>query len=258
MNTLKFQARGNPKNPAILFLHAFPLTGQMWKDQFDLFSEKYYCVAPDLPGFGESPLPDYPFTFEHYVDAALQFLKEQKIEKSVWCGLSMGGYLALRMYEKAADHCRALILCDTKSGADGNEAKIKRAGAIQLLRKSRSEFNSAQWQALIGESSKNQPSLKTKFDELIGKSQDLAVATGLVVLATRTDSTADLSKIRVPTLIIVGEEDKVTPPSEAEAMHKAISGSELKTLAKVGHLSNLENPKAFNESLTSFLQRALN
>lgn len=253
LKKLQVYTRGNPQNPALLFVHAFPFPADLWKEQIDLLSEKFYCVAPNLPGFGESPLPEHAFTFEYYVDLILNFLKESKIEKAVFCGLSMGGYLALRLYEREPGLCRALILCDTKAGADGNEAKAKRWKSIEALQKSRIEFMAAHWQAVIGESSKKSGTLKMRFDELVAQVSNPGIAAALVALTTRTDSTTGLSKIRVPTLILVGEEDTVTPVSESEAMAKAISGSQLKILAKTGHMSNLENPREFNESVAGFL-----
>lgn len=253
-NDLKVHTQGNIGNPVLLFLHAFPFSGDMWKEQFNVFSEKYYCVAPDLPGFGSSDLPHHSVTFEHYVDSVLIYLKEAKIDKAIWCGLSMGGYLALRMFERAPEQCKGLILCDSKAGADSNEAKLKRYSSIQMLQRSRAEFIAAQWQALIGESSKNNISLKMHFEELVAKVNDTGIISGLVALATRTDCTMNLSQIHVPTLIMVGEEDKVTPVSEAELMAKAISGSQLKIISKTGHLSNLENPQMFNDFLDKFLK----
>lgn len=252
-NPLKVHTQGNIGNPALLFLHAFPFSGAMWKEQINLFSEKFYCLAPDLPGFGESALPDHAVTFEFYVDSVLNYLKESKIENAIWCGLSMGGYLALRLYERAPDQCRALILCDTKAGADGNEAKLKRSSAIQMLQKNRQEFTEAQWKALIGESSQGNGALKKRFEEALSKAPDRGIISGLVAMATRTDSTPSLSKIRIPTLLLVGEEDKVTPSSDSEVMAKAIAGSQMKILSKAGHLSNLENPQKFNDHLSEFL-----
>ena len=250
---IQIHTQGNSANPVLLFLHAFPFSAGMWKDQMDHFSDKYFCVAADLPGFGKSALPDHAVTFEYYVDSVLDYLKESKIEKSVWCGLSMGGYLALRMYEKAPELCEALVLCDTKAGADGNEAKIKRAGAINALIKNRSEFVEAQWKALVGDSSQKNGDLKNKIEELISGVSDQGIAAGLVAMATRTDSTEGLGKIQVPTLILVGEEDKVTPIADSLTLAKSIPEAGLKILAKVGHLSNLENPQNFNGELSSFL-----
>ncbi len=250
---LKVYAQGNINNPVLIFLHAFPFSGDMWKDQINFFSEKYYCLAPDLPGYGESAPYDQAVTFESYVDSVLNYLTESKIETAIWCGLSMGGYLALRMYERAPELCKALILCDTKAGADSNEAKLKRWDNIQMLRRNRAEFLATQWQALVGESSRNNVALKIRYDGLVAKITDSGIASGLVALATRTDCTSALSKIRVPTLLLVGSEDKVTPVSESEFMAKAIVGSRKIIMEKTGHLSNLENPQEFNDRLSEFL-----
>lgn len=241
------------QKPTIVFFHAFPLSGQMWKEQVSFLSGDYNCITPDLPGFGKSILPDHPVTFEFYVDEMLKFIETNKIQKSIWCGLSMGGYLAMRLYERAPEKCSGLILCDTKAGADGNEAKLKRWASIQALKKNRDEFINAQFNALVGESSKSNSQLKSTIDNLIKENQDKGIASGLIGLATRTDNTPGLAKITVPTLIVVGDEDKVTPVSEAEVMNKAIAGSKLKVLNKTGHLSNLENPKEFNAVIAEFL-----
>ncbi len=254
MNTkLKVKTRGKIENPAIVFIHAFPLSSEMWMEQVQYFSEKFYCVAPDLPGFGESELPNHAFTFEFYVDAILNYLEQAKIEKAIWCGLSMGGYVALRMYERDPRKCAALILCDTKAAADNNEAKIKRGDALQSLQKNRNQFVQNQWKALIGETSQKESSIETRFYELIEKTSDAGISSGLVALATRTDSTQMLAKIAVPTLVVVGEEDKVTPVADAEFMAKCILGSQFKKIKNTGHLSNIENPKSFNETLFNFM-----
>lgn len=253
LKSLRVQKQGKIGNPVLLFLHPFPFSSDIWNEQINLFSEKFYCLAPDLPGFGESSPPDHAITFEYYVDCVLNYLKEAKVDKAIWCGLSMGGYLALRMYERAPEQCRALILCDTMTSADGNEAKLKRWETIKALQKSRKDFTEAQWQALIGESSKGNDVLKKHFADLAGKTSDKGITAGLVALATRTDSTRGLAKISVPTLILVGEEDKVTPVSESELMAKAITGSQIKILKKTGHLVNFENPQTFNDHVADFL-----
>ncbi len=254
-NSLYISTQGNPSHPALVFLHAFPLTSDMWQDQMNFFSENFYCVAPDLPGFGKSPLANHGVTFEYYVDSVLEVLKEQKINKSIWCGLSMGGYLALRMYQRAPELCQGLVLCDTKAGADTNEAKLKRWDIIQLLKKNREEFLGAQWKALVSEESQRNPHLQQRFSNIIAQVTDEGIATGLVALATRNESGPYLSQISVPTLIVVGEEDKVTPPAEAEILHQGIRESQKILIPKVGHLSNLEDPQKFNDCLSEYLLR---
>ena len=210
-------------------------------------------MAPDMPGFGRSEMPDHAFSFEYYVDAVIKYLKAAGIKNAVWCGLSMGGYLALRLYEKAPELCRGLVLCDTKAGADGNEAKIKRSAAIESLLTDREQFIQAQWAALVSEKSRDNTAIKNAFLQIVQNNTSKGIIAGLVALATRTDSTTMLSKVKVPTLIIVGEDDKVTPLTEAEIMKQGITKAQLSILKNTGHLSNMENAHDFNAVLSNFL-----
>jgi pimeloyl-ACP methyl ester carboxylesterase len=242
---------------SILFLHAFPLNAEMWKNQIEYFSQintGISCsLAPNLPGFGSNQLPHHPLTFEFYVDHILDYLIKNNLKNSIWCGLSMGGYLALRLYERAPEMCKGLILSDTKASPDGNEAKLRRWHAIMGLHSDFDLFLANQWRALIGESSQKNQKLKDQFNQLILKSTKEGISSGLVALATRTDTTDQLSKICVPTLIIVGDEDKVTPTSDAEFLHKNIKNSTLRILKGCGHLANIEQPDLFNKEVLHFL-----
>jgi 3-oxoadipate enol-lactonase len=246
---------GDKNNPALLFLHAFPFTGEMWRDQVEICSRDFYCLVPDLPGFGKSSLPATAVTFEAYVDSIFDYLQKNDISKSIWCGLSMGGYLALRMYERDHELCQALILCDTKSGADSTEAKLKRWDSIKALEKNRDEFIQAQWSALTSKKSQTNDELKKRIEGLISGNSNAGITQGLVALATRTESIVTLAKIRVPSLIIVGEDDIVTPVGESTAMNQAIESSQLQVIRDAGHLSNLEQPQLFNRALTDFLKQ---
>jgi len=250
---MKLSTYGNPNNPALVFFHAFPFPSEMWTDQLKVFSEKYFCLAPDYPGFGETPLPTSAATFEAYADYITDYLQDAKVKTAIWCGLSMGGYMAMRLYERAPEQCRALILCNTRAGADGNEAKLKRWDTIKALQKDRAAALAGQWQGLTGPTAKLNAAYKKRFEEIVNKVPTPTIAAGLVALATRNDSTETLAKIKVPTLIIVGDEDAVTPVKESEAMHKAIKGSTLKILENTGHLSNMENPNMFNKHVAEFL-----
>lgn len=253
VNTLYVQTQGSFGRPPLIFLHAFPLSSEMWKEQMQYFSKTHYVLAPDLPGFGKGLLPPHAVTFEHYVESVLLFLKEAGIKQSIWCGLSMGGYLALRMYQKAPELCSGLILADTKSSADDNLAKEKRWSSIKKLHAHRGEFLEKQFSSLFGKSSRSNQALKKSFYEIVTKNSEEGISAGLVSLATRLDCTEMLSEIDVPTLILVGEEDSVTPVSEAQHLHKNIANSKLEIIKKAGHLSNMENPEEFNRSVSEFL-----
>jgi pimeloyl-ACP methyl ester carboxylesterase len=232
VNTLYVQTQGSYNKEALLFLHAFPLSSDMWKEQMNVFSKTHYTLAPDLPGFGKGVLPIHAITFEHYVESILNFLKEAGIKQSIWCGLSMGGYLALRLYQKAPDLCSGLILADTKSAPDDNLGKEKRWSSIKKLHSHREEFIEKQWQSMIGKSSRDNLKLKKCFYDIVSKNTEEGISAGLVSLTTRMDCTEMLSEIHVPTLILVGEEDKVTPFSDAQHLHKNIVESQLKVIKK--------------------------
>lgn len=253
INTLYVQTQGSFRNEALVFLHAFPMTSDMWKDQMNFFSKTHYTLAPDLPGFGKGVLPLHSITFEHYVDAVISFLREAGIKRSIWCGLSMGGYLAMRMYERSPELCSGLILANTKAAADDNIAKEKRWASIKALHSHRDDFVEKQWRAMMSKSSLQNKKLKKCFEEIISKTDEEGISSGLASLATRTDSTETLANITVPTLIISGEEDGVIKSSDSLFLHQNIAESRLETIAGVGHLSNLENPDAFNKVVADFL-----
>ncbi len=255
VNTLYVQTQGSFGHQAIIFLHAFPMTSDMWKEQMRHFSKTHYVLAPDLPGFGKGALPNHSVTFEHYVDSVLAFIKESGIKQSIWCGLSMGGYLALRLYEKAPELCCGLILANTKAVADDNAAKNKRWSAIKNLYTHRDDFLEGQWAAMIGKSGLENVKLKKQFFDIVAKNSEDGISAGLVALATRNDSTELLASIDVPTLIIAGAEDKVISISDAEVLNKGIKKSKLVIIQSAGHLSNLETPAQFNSVVADFLER---
>jgi 3-oxoadipate enol-lactonase len=255
VDTLYVQTQGSFGQQPIIFLHAFPLSSGMWKRQMQYFSKTHYTLAPDLPGFGKGALPLHAVTFEFYVDSVLNFIKESGIRQSIWCGLSMGGYVALRLYEKAPELCSGLILSNTKATADDNAIKLKRWAAIKTLNKHRDDFLEGQWASLIGRSSQENLKLKKQFFDIISKNSKEGLSAGLLAMASRMDSTEMLSSIDVPTLIIASDEDKITTIRDAEVLHHEIKKSKLKIIYGAGHLSNLETPDLFNQVVSEFLSR---
>lgn len=254
MNTLYVQTQGSFGNEALIFLHAFPMTSDMWKEQMNFFSKTHYTLAPDLPGFGKCELPLHSITFEHYVDSMINFLKETGIKRSIWCGLSMGGYLALRMYERAPELCSGLILANTKAEADDNSVKEKRWHNIKMLHSHREEFTEKQWHAMVSKSSLKKANLKKCFYEIVSKSDDEGIISGLVALTTRMDNTETLSHIAVPTLILAGEHDKIITMNDIQFLQNNIPESRLEIIKEAGHLSNMENPEDFNRAMAEFLE----
>jgi 3-oxoadipate enol-lactonase len=213
-------------------------------------------VLPDLRGFGATPLST-PWFIEHAVDDLLDTMANLAIEKAVVVGLSMGGYVALRLVEKRPAFLKALVLCDTRAEADANENKVKRAAAVDFVR-SRGVgpfLEPFLADALAPKTKTEKPKVVEFLKGVALKSSPDAVMAALAALASRGDMTAALSGIKVPTAVFVGSQDKITPLPLSELMRSRIPGAELHLIPDAGHFSNVENPEAFNERLVSFLKR---
>jgi pimeloyl-ACP methyl ester carboxylesterase len=170
-------------------------------------------------------------------------------------GLSMGGYAALALVRRHPERLRALVLADTKAGADSPEARATRAGqAEKVRREGAAAIAEAVLPKLLGQTShRERGGLVARVRGIIEANPPRGIADALAGLAARADSTATLREIRVPTLVIVGEEDTITPRPEAEALQRGVAGSRLAVVGRAGHLANMENPAEFNAHLRSFL-----
>ncbi len=250
---MKLSAResGDAKGLPVVLLHAFPMSSAMWEPQLAAL-KRFRVLTPDLRGFGGTPLVA-PWFIENAVDDLLETLSAAGVERAALVGLSMGGYVALRAAQKAPERVLALALCDTRAEADGNEAKLKRAAAVEFVR-------------ARGTASFVRPFLKdalapgaegsSAFEFLRGVAESAApesVMAALAALAARADMTEVLPKIAVATCVLVGAHDKITPLSAAELLRSRIPGASLRVIPGAGHFSSAENPAAFNETLVSFL-----
>ncbi len=252
---LYYSDYGNPAATPIVLIHGFPLSHEMWTPQIEVLREKYRVIAYDIRGHGSSDLGDGQYLLEFFVDDLLCLLDHLNIERAVMCGLSMGGYIALRTVERNPERCRALILCDTRSEADSNEAKLKRAVAIKAIKRDGvNTFADGFVKTVFAPKTfASNPAAVELIKRVIQSNSPVGICGTLLALAARTDTTASLPKIGVPTLILVGEHDGLTPPSAAEAMHAKIPHSELRVIPNAAHMSNLENPQEFNRHLLDFL-----
>jgi pimeloyl-ACP methyl ester carboxylesterase len=250
---IHYSVRGG--GPALLLLHAFPLNLGMWDSQTTAAAPSHTVVRFDCRGFGGSPPGDAMLSMERIADDAAALLDHVGISQAVVAGCSMGGYAAFAMLRRHADRIRALILQDTRAGADNEEARKNRSLlAEKVLRQGAAAAVEAFLPKLVGETThKERPQVVTWIRETILATPARGIADALAGLAARADSTPTLREIRVPTLIVCGAEDVLTPPAEAEAMRRAIAGSRLEIIPKAGHLANLEDPAAYNAVLATFL-----
>ena len=239
----------------LAWLHAFPLSAEMWRPQLDDAPADWRVIAPDLAGFGGTD--DTPGTpaiddFAADLDALLSTLG---IPRAVVGGLSMGGYAAFAMLRRHPARVRALVLADTRSGADSPEARDGRARMLSVVReKGARGVADEMLPKLIGETShRSRPLVVAGVRRLIESQRPDGIARAIERLRDRPDATPQLPGITVPTLVIVGEEDRVTPPAEARALARDISGATLATIPAAGHLSNLENPSEFAGAVRAWL-----
>jgi len=250
---IAYETRG--AGPALLFLHAFPLGLGMWEPQVSAFASSHQVIRFDARGFGGSPPGDGLLTMERIADDAVGLLDHLDVSRAIVCGLSMGGYAAFALVRRHADRLKALVLADTRAGADSDAARAARAAQADKVRKEGSaSIADAVLPKLVGETTHAQrPELVARLKETIAANPPRGIADALAGLAARADSTSTLREVRVPTLVVCGAEDVLTPVSESEALVRGIAGSKLEVIPAAGHLSSMENPDQFNAVLRRFL-----
>jgi len=254
---LEFEEYGQRGKLPVVFIHGFPFSKAMWTAQVDLLKNDYHVVIYDVRGHGGSEAGDGQCTLEYFVDDLIGLLDHLRLESVVVVGLSMGGYIALRAIERHPERFRGLVLCNTRSEADGNEAKIKRAQQARSVKVDGiKKFAEGFVKAVFYEKTfHSNPRAVELIRSIIENTPPLTVAGTLIALAGRTDTSASLPAIRVPTLILVGEHDTLTPPSASLAMKEKIPNAEMYIIPNAAHMSNLENPEVFNDHLVKFLKK---
>lgn len=240
-----------------VLLHAFPLGANMWEPQMRTIPDGWRLITPDLRGFGGSTELDSvtALSIADYADDVADLLAELSIERAVIGGLSMGGYAAFALLHSKPGIIDALILADTRAGADTPEGRANRRNMLALVdREGPQGVAKDMMPNLLGNTTReSNHTAEATVRRLIKQQSPVAIRGAIHRMMHRPDSTPLLATIGVPTLIIAGEEDTLTPVQEAERMAGAINGAKLVTIPAAGHLSNLEQPDAFNHALSAFL-----
>ena len=227
----------------------------MWEGQLALAQTGWRVIAPQMRGF-DGGSGDPPATsVDDYAGDVIDLLDALHVKQAVVGGLSMGGYVAFAMLRYAAHYFQGLILADTRSQADTPESVAGRTRMLQLVQdKGPSAVADEMVPKVLGETTQTmRPAVVEHVRSLVLASSTDAIAGGVRALMTRPDSTPLLQTIHFPTLIVVGDEDTLTPPAVAEEMHRGIAGSELVRIPQAGHLTNLEQPELFTAALAGFL-----
>lgn len=247
---LNYRDSGTSKD-VVLLLHAFPLHSGMWSRLSAALEKRHRVIAPDYRGLGKSGLPPEASTMELIAQDVRALMQHLRVERAAVAGLSMGGYVAFELYRQAPGLFRGLALCDTRAGADTEEGK---AGREKFARTALEKGLSWVADEMIPKLLRPQPdpAAVKEVRGLVAGGTPAGVAAAQRGMARRSDSTPTLATITCPTLVVVGEEDTLTPPAEAERMAAGVKGAKLVKIPNAGHLPCIENPDAFNRALSEF------
>jgi pimeloyl-ACP methyl ester carboxylesterase len=240
----------------VVLLHGFPLSRAMWRPQHEALASVCRLIAPDLPGFGASPLLGGTPSVEAMADAVAGLLDALQLrEKVILGGLSMGGYVSFAFVRKYADRLAGLILADTRAEPDDDTARANRDKLIGFASTNPpSAVLEQMLPKLVGpQTLSGRPGVVEELGRIAAAQRPAGIIAALQALRNRPDSTPTLAQVRVPTLIVVGKDDALTPPALSEKMAVAIAGAKLEAIDGAGHMSNLEQPAAFNEAVRLFL-----
>jgi pimeloyl-ACP methyl ester carboxylesterase len=254
--TVDLYTRDAGEGPAVVLLHAFPLSSAMWLPQREALSANYRLITPDLRGFGGSPLGDDSPSVDVMADDVAALLDAKGIEGAVVGGLSMGGYVTMAFLRRHRDRVSAIVLADTKASADNEAARANRERIAERVvnEASTSVLLDETLPALVGETTKERrPLVLGRVKALVESAPPAAVAWAQRAMAARPDSLDDLRAADLPALVVVGEEDALSPVADAHAMVEALPNARLVTIPSAGHLSAVETPEEFTTALSDFL-----
>jgi pimeloyl-ACP methyl ester carboxylesterase len=260
--SLSYLAAGPfPCRRLAVFLHAFPLNAEMWLPQLRAMPEGWAAVAPDFRGFGEST-PDgadavrEEARLEDYAADVLALMDAIGVSRAALVGCSMGGYAALALLRCAPGRAGALLLADTRATADTGAARAARAAMLALLDREGPAAVAADMRPkLVGPtSSRERPGVLEEVDRLMNRASSRGTGFAIARIRNRADATAALAAFRGQVCVVVGEEDTLTPPSEAASMAALVPGAALVTVPRAGHLSSLEAPDVFSAAMLEWLR----
>jgi pimeloyl-ACP methyl ester carboxylesterase len=237
----------------LVFLHGFPFSRGVWQKQIDAFQSSHRVIAPDLPGFGESPPRPGPITMAQYAANLRALLQGLGTGPVVLIGHSMGGYVALAFALQFPEVLRGLVLVSTRAGRDSDEAAAgRRALAGKVKAEGVQVVVDAMAPKMLATGDRDPRGVEQVRGLMSGTSPEGAIAS-LLGMAERPDTTALLGRIAAPTLVITGAEDRLIPPAESDKLAQAIRGAQLHLIPRAGHLVAFEQPDAFNRALREWL-----
>jgi pimeloyl-ACP methyl ester carboxylesterase len=250
---LAVEVRG--EGPAILFVHGYPLDRSIWRDQLEAL-DGFRRIAPDLRGMGQSDAPDLGYGMSIYASDLAALLDALAIDEVILCGLSMGGYIAFEFLRNWRSRVRGLVLMDTRAEADTPEGRRARDAAAGTARErgAAAVAESLLPKMLAGSTIDRRPDVVERVRVLMAATPVAGMVGALAAMRDREGSESLLPTLAgLPTLVVVGEADSLTPPDQARVLAQAIPGARLEIIPHAGHLPPVEQPEATTRSLREFL-----
>ena len=243
--------------PAVVLVHGYPLDGAMWSGVARLLSRRFRVLKPDLPGRGETAA-DSAGTMADYADFLEAILRELPAPVGL-AGFSMGGYAALALLARGPERLGAVALVDTRASADDDAGRARREEAIATVRSEAgvAAIADAMVPRLLGASSLSNRDLVERVQRIMRRQSPKTVEADLVAMRDRPDRRGELSRVAIPALVVVGDQDTLTPPADSELMARTIPGARLVTIPGAGHLTPMERPGAVASALGDFYAEVL-
>jgi 3-oxoadipate enol-lactonase len=242
--------------PLLVFLHGIGGNRTNWRDQLPVFAQRFHAVAWDARGYGDSDDYDGPLSYDDFCDDLVRVLSHFKADKAHLVGLSMGGFIAQDFYGHHPQRVASLVLADTRPGWEQAFDPDAREEFLRLRLKPLQEGKSvAEMAPAVARSLMGSSAGEEVFARLVESMSALHKESYMKSIAARGDwkPVLDPSSVKVPTLIVVGDDDRLTPPAMAKSIADAIPGARLAIIPTAGHLSNIEQPAAFNAAVLDFL-----
>jgi pimeloyl-ACP methyl ester carboxylesterase len=243
--------RGAP----VVLLHPFPADHEFWHPLAGMLTSRYQLILPDLRGHGDSEVGEGPALMAKHAADIARIMDDAEVGRAPMVGVSIGGYALFEFWRKYRGRAAALILIDTRATPDSTEAGNARLkAAAEVLENGTEAFLEGLMLKLLGETTRQtRPDLVEAARKMMRRMSPEDMSQVQRGMAARPDSIETLKTINVPALIVVGEEDTLTPVAEAELMRQHITGSQMQVLPKAGHYSPFERPEEAGRMLRQFL-----
>lgn len=239
----------------VVLLHGFPLDHRMFHFQKQaLETAGFRVLIPDLRGAGKAPMGRGPAGMREYAGDVLRMLDRAGVQRFVVAGFSMGGYVALEVARQAGARLAGLALLSTRAEADSDEARAGRAATSEKVRAAGSAQPVADAMLPKMLTPAAPPQLRDEVQQMMLAQRPEGVMLALAAMASRPDSRATLQAVRVPTLILVGADDPVTPPEMSKSMAALVPGAKYQVVPGAAHLLPMEQPEAVNDALVAWLR----